>query len=783
MTRLYSLTSFLSAWLLFGIQPMIARALLPDLGGAPIVWNVCVVFFQLLLLCGYAYAHWTSRHMTAARQRGLHLALFALPLGLFAAAVFLHGAPIAIWPAARAWLAPDAQPILGMLGALTASVAAPCVILSATSPLLQRWYAQSGAQGADDPYFLYAASNLGSLAALVAYPLFVERYLSRAVQWWTWAGGFLVFAAMTSACAIAAARSGAGEASGASWPLPSLSYDRRSGSGATPRSYWRRLRWLALSAVPASLLLGVTGYITTDIAAVPLLWVIPLVLYLLSFVIAFARRPIIAHRVVMRYLPLALIVWSVTIVLGATEPASVLLAVHLAAFFWAALACHGELHRDRPAASDLTGYYLIVSFGGVFGGAANTFLAPAMFESYFEYPLAMLAAFLMAASPVPADATTRDASERAKQKTPLSLAIDIGVPVVAVLLVVIGASYLEAAGHSAEKALTDPAARYVRGTAYAVPLVWCLLWSARTVPFALGVAAVLCVVPMTSAVYGGVLHVERTLFGVHRVTVDAAGEFHLLIHGTTVHGRQRWSPEPAADPGSYYHADGPVGDLFRLIGAKPEARRIAVVGLGAGSLACYGRDRPEQHWTFYEIDPAVVRIARDTRYFTFLSDSFADSSRLAIIVGDARLQLAKAADGQFDLVILDAFSSDSVPVHLVTKEALALYLRKLARGGLVALHVSNRHLELRPLVAALAAAQDEPLVARARDDTITNLSPEEQRAGKQASVWVLLARDAADVAALPESWQPLAADPSVAAWTDEYASILAVAKDSFWPVK
>jgi hypothetical protein len=543
------------------------------------------------------------------------------------------------------------------------------------------------------------------------------------------------------------------------------------------------LRWLGLAAVPSSLLLGVTGYITTDIAAVPLLWVIPLVLYLLSFVIAFARRRGISHRVVMRYLPLALVVWSVTIVLGATEPASVLLAVHLVTFFWAALACHGELYRDRPAAEDLTGFYLIVSLGGVIGGAIVTFLAPAVFESYLEYPLAMLAAFLVATSPVPAAARLPAASRGAQRKTPLALAIDIGVPVVAVLLVVIGASYLEAAGHTAEKALTDPAARYLRGTAYTVPLVWCFVWSSRSLPFALGVAAVLGVVPMTSAVYGGVLHVERTLFGVHRVTVDAAGEFHLLIHGNTVHGRQRWSPEPSANPGSYYHADGPAGDLFRLIGAKPEARRIAVIGLGAGSLACYGRDKPEQHWTFYEIDPAVVRIATNPRYFTFLSDSFADRSRLSIVVGDARLQLAKAADGQFDAIIFDAFSSDSVPVHLVTKEALALYLRKLARGGLVALHVSNRHLELRPLVGALAAAQDEPLVALARDDTLADVTDHQRRDGKQASVWVVLAREAADIAPLPETWQPLATNARVAAWTDEYASILAVAKDSFWPAE
>jgi hypothetical protein len=271
------------------------------------------------------------------------------------------------------------------------------------------------------------------------------------------------------------------------------------------------------------------------------------------------------------------------------------------------------------------------------------------------------------------------------------------------------------------------------------------------------------------------------MFGVHRFTVDAAGESHLLIHGNTVHGRQRWSPAPSVSPGSYYHPDGPAGDLFKLIRARHAAPRIAVVGLGAGSLASYAQIAPGEHWTFYEIDPAVVRIARNPRYFTFLREAFPDDSRLSIVVGDARLQLEKAADGQFDVIILDAFSSDSVPVHLLTTEALGMYLRKLAGGGLIALHVSNRHLELRPLLAAVAAAQDEPPAVLSRDDTLATMTAEERQDGKQASQWVVMARGGSDLASLPDSWQPLAPDPRVAAWTDEYASILAVAKDSFWP--
>jgi hypothetical protein len=734
LTVLFSATLFLSAALSFSVQPMIGKMVLPLLGGVPAVWNTCMVFFQSTLLLGYAYAHWSTRWVGSRYHALTHLGLMLLP----AAAL-----PITISQRMIGSVPVDANPIPWLLGFLALTAGLPLLVVSATAPLLQKWFASTTHPDAGNPYFLYAASNAGSLLGLLGYPILIEPRLRLAQQSWFWAIGYGILVVLVLCCVMTMWRRRAPEAAsdtGASNNLES----------SQPVTWRRRLRWMLLAFVPSSLMLGVTTYITTDVAPIPLLWVLPLGLYLLTFIFVFARRPLLAPAWLGRVLCLLAVVLIIIITVEVTEPAWLIVTLHLLAFFAAAMVCHSELAKDRPPAARLTDFYLCLSVGGVMGGIMNALVAPLLFRRVWEYPLVML----LACAVRPVTPATTVPTQKPWQK--LLWPLGIGLLMAGLIL-------------SLQNSSATPAALGTLAI-FGVPALLTYRLVKRPHQFALSLVAMLVASSLYTASQGRILYIERDFFGVLRVTIDPQGKFHQIVQGNTVHGRQSTDPSQATEPLSYYHRTGPVGQVFEAFNAAPAAPRVAVIGLGAGALACYAQ--PEQDWTFYEIDPAVQRIAEDPRYFTYLRHSSA--AKLNVVLGDARLQLQKSPERQYGLLVLDAFSSDAIPVHLLTREAVRLYLDKLADGGLIAFHISNRRLDLKPVVANLA--DDAGLVCLNRDDFL--ISTNESAQGKQASQWVVLSRKREDLGALPSDkrWQPLPARTSFGLWTDDFSNIISLLK-------
>lgn len=777
MTALTSMTLFLSAWLLFTVQPMVAKHLLPELGGTPLVWNTCLVFFQSILLGGYCYAHILSRRISFRHQLLTHSILLPFPLLLCGLSAASGENPLYPFQALREWLSWGVHPIVSILIVLATGIGLASFMLSSNAPLLQHWYSCMKSGSRCDPYFLYAASNAGSLTALLGYPV-IECYLDLYQQAWVWCGGYLGLSILIIICTRKLWKTSIKEISDR---VPELTTvppytDFRDGA-RTPMTGARMLRWMALAAGPSSLLMSVTNVITTDVAAVPLIWVIPLALYLTTYILAFGRKQWIPYQLVIRYLPLVLILWAIPYLIKATEPASVLFVIHLTAFFLMSLACHGALHRDRPAPDHLTSFYLCLSAGGVLGSIVTAFLAPLVFDDFFEYPIVMIVCFALTNRMSP--------SERISETLPnevgsisLRLIGDIAIALTCGLFVVAAALGLDAMGFSAARSLDDIQVRYLRGAAFALPLVILSIWSHRTLRFLLGFGIILLGAHLSSLT-GQVIYNERTWFGVHRVTWDPGHRFHQIVHCNTVHGRQRWPPIQGAPPSSYYHPTGPLQDVFESQRERGTFRQIAIAGLGAGCIAHYGHGANDQHWTFFEIDPAVVRIASDPRFFTFLHDTFPEKTRLNIVIGDARLKMAEQPDAVFDLIVLDVFSSDSIPVHLLTQEALIIYKSKLADKGMLVFHISNRHLDLRGLLASLAGTYKAPLVCFGCDDLIGAQTPQEVEDGKMPSQWVVMARHISHLGPLADRngrWEMLPASSGISPWTDSYANILAVLK-------
>jgi hypothetical protein len=763
LPALFALTLFVSAVLLFVVQPMAGKVLLPLAGGTPAVWNTCLVFFQVALLLGYLYAH----RLTAAptrRQVGLHLAVAAVGI---AAAFLLRPNPD--------WVPADSDyPVFGLAAFLAALVGVPFFVLSATAPLLQRWFAATGHRSAADPYFLYAASNAGSLLGLLGYPFLVEPYLALGEQRWLWVVGFAGLVGLMAACGVVVGRAflpsplaGEGPAVRGEAPAPSEARpltpnpSPARGEGSQAPSRLRVLKWIALAALPSSLLMGVTTHLTTDVAPVPLLWVVPLALYLLSFVIVFARWPEAARRVIGRVAPALLVFLVVALLTAATEPITLVAGVHLAAFFGVALLCHGELAHDRPAREYLTAFYLALSAGGVLGGLFNALVAPVLFShlGLVEYPLAIVLAGLV--RPV------RGGSLAPLRVKPWDVMLVLAFGVVAAALALCVPQFV--------RMPTDPASpdalavRLVRGgLMYGLPAVVAFALVRNPVRFAACLAMLLFAGQLDAGPHGETLLTERNFFGTLRVTRSADGQFIRLVHGTTQHGQQRTDEPGPPRPMMYYHQNGPVGRLFAKL--PPERKkRVGVVGLGCGAMAAYAE--PGQEWTFYEIDPAVVRIASDPEYFTFLSECKVAPE---IVLGDARRKLADEPDGHFDLIVLDAFSSDAIPVHLLTREAFALYARKLARGGVLAFHLSNRYLDLPPLVARLGADHDPPFAIKVDRDMPSDRDRDD---GKFPSVWAVLARDPSDLGTVVKDahWQTEPVRPGPL-WRDDFSNLLAVWK-------
>ena len=672
-------TLLLSSFLLFLVQPMFGKMVLPLLGGTPSVWNTAMLFFQATLLAGYAYSHLIVSRLSLGRQMLVHLSVLAVPLLVV---------PIALPQGLRP--PTDGTPIGWLLLLMTTTVGLPFFAVSTTAPLLQRWFSRTDHPSGSDPYFLYAASNAGSLAALVAYPLAVEPLFVLERQSWLWAAGYAALVAAVALCAVVAWGRRSSGSEGAEQTIPATKKIAMS----------RRLRWIALALVPSSLMIGVTTHLSTDIAAIPLLWVIPLTLYLVTFIVTFSKVGPRVHRSFRRAAPLMALLLIFSVATNMQRPIGALLLLHLATFFAIAMALHGELNRDRPAPERLTEFYLWISVGGALGGVVNALIAPAVLDSLAEYPLMIVAGCLLMMGAL-------ELSPGLGRR--LRLALTLGVPV--------------------------------------------------------GMLALTLWVTVIMAGKGDALVSERNFFGIHRVTQD---ETHLkLVHGTTVHGSQSLDPDHALEPLTYYHRTGPVGQIFETFGADPSRSNVGVVGLGAGSLACYGT--PAQQWTFYEIDPAIERVARDT--FSFL-DGCGGTER--VVIGDARLTLADTPAGGHDLLVIDAFTSDAIPVHLVTEEALDLYENKLSPDGLLAFHVSNRYLDMIPVLAALA--DGEGLTAMQRIDR--EVTRAQSLLGKTPSQWVLMSRERSQLQPLFDDprWSEIRSSPSVRGWTDSYSNILSVFK-------
>jgi hypothetical protein len=748
------------------MQPMVGKMILPLLGGTPAVWSTCMVFFQAALLGGYAYAHASTAWLRVSRQAILHMAVLALPLAVLPLAVnpaFLRGG--------------ETNPVLDVLTLLSVSVGLPFLVVSATAPLLQKWFTHTGHPAARDPYFLYAASNLGSMLALLGYPTLVEPRLHlRGAGWLSqtqlWSLGYLVLAVLTALCALTLWRRA---------PDPATAPEEATPDAATEDGLgWaRRLRWVVLAFVPSSLLLGVTTYITTDLAAVPLLWVLPLAIYLLTFILAFGRWPVLLHRlVVAAALPVVLPVIFL-MVSSFTEPIWVTVLWHLLLLLVIALACHGTLALDRPAPRHLTEFYLLISVGGVLGGLFNALVAPLIFSSLIEYPLVMVLACMLLSGRGAAPGGAGSAAVRA-----------------AALVLVVGALALILYSESATLRLDFSfLARMLNGSServtkwldpleltlnklliYGPPLV--VAFFLRRCPLALGaaLAAVLVVAGFVDARNSDQIRQSRSFFGVLRILRDRDEKGYTeLRHGTTLHGRQSLEPARRAEPLSYYHLRGPIGQLFAELDRRGSARRMAVIGLGTGTLAAYAR--AGDALTFYEIDRLVREIAFDPAYFTYAVDARDRGATLQVELGDARIRLdavrRERPQERYDVILVDAFTSDAIPVHLLTREAIRLYLEMLAPRGILALHISNRYLRLEPVVANLA--EDAGLGGRLIQDGDTG-----EIKGATEATWVLLARTPEDFGGLATDarWTAvrLETEPRVGTWTDDFHNLLSVFK-------
>jgi SAM-dependent methyltransferase len=728
MLVLYTLTIFVGAALLFLVQPMVGRMVLPLLGGSPAVWNTAMVFYQAVLLSGYAYAHFATRRLAPRRQVLVHFIVLLLPLLVL---------PIGI---PKGWTPPTAHnPIPWLLALLLVAAGLPFFAVSVTSPLLQRWFSTSGHRGASDPYFLYAASNCGSLLALVGYPVLIEPHMGLAEQSRWWMVGYGLLVALTVACGLWLRRTAPGPAS-----VTRPSEEARLSEQLTAS---RRLRWVLLALVPCSLMLSVTTYITSEVAPIPLLWVIPLGVYLLSFILVFAKKRLLPHRWMIALLPFAVAAVVYTLVARMVQPIGWLIGMHLAGLFIVAMVCHGELANDRPAPEHLTEFYLWMSVGGVIGGMFNALLAPLLFSTVLEYPLSLVLACLLAPG-------LRSNTQSARAR--------LAGACFAVMPGLLGAVLLVITRNE-----TSWPPDLAKAVMYGVPAALCLVFLRRPVRFGLSIFAVLLACWLVPGYKDQTLCVERSFFGIHHVSLDPTGRYHWLSNGNTIHGVQSLEPSRRDVPLAYFTQTGPFGQAYAALPDELK-QRVGVIGLGAGSLSCYAK--PGEDWTFFEIDPLVERIARDPRYFSFLDDSRAD---VHVLLGDARLSLRHVPDNRFGVLELDAYSSDTIPLHLITREALALYLQKLAPNGLLIFHISNRHLRLERVFAVLA--QDAHLACLVQADPPGGPN-ELLETGKIASKWVIMARDRA-------TFGPLANDPrwksppprlKTALWTDDYASVFSV---------
>jgi SAM-dependent methyltransferase len=728
---LFSVAAFSGAALLFILELMFSRMVLPLMGGTASVWTTCLLFYQVVLLAGYAYSHILPGALGLRRHALLHIALLLFSLLLL---------PVGVRQ--ELGLPSSEHPVAWLLVLLTASIGLPFLLVSSTAPLLQRWLAATDRPEGVDPYFLYAASNGGSLLALLLYPTVLEPALRLGTQARAWSLGYTILGGLLAICAGWALR---GRLAGRSHlatdvPAPGRSAASRNGD---------RLRWTALALVPSSLLLGITTYLTADIAAVPLLWVVPLVVYLLTFILTFARRPLLPHSAMLRVQPILAVPLIVFLFWGAYLTSPRLMPFHLATFFVTAMVCHGQLARTRPPAGRLTEFYLCIALGGALGGAFNVLIAPLLFTTVLEYPLMLVAACALRP---PSGMGPPGAGVRRLRLATL-LAADA-------LLVLVAILFQRGFGFD-----LGPDGLGIGGAVVITCLVAVLCYAerGRALRLAGALGSVVLAAGVVRALRPDIVLAGRNFYGTHEV-MDGRHGVRYLLHGTTIHGAQITESARRREPTSYYSRQGPLGDVFRAL-PQNQGRQVAVIGLGTGSAAAYAQ--AGERWIFYEIDPAMERIARDRRLFTFLDDA---PGKTETRLGDGRLLMDREPPAAFDVIVLDAFSSDATPVHLLTVEAISLYLEKLKPNGLVLFHLSNRFLDLEPVVAGLA--RELQLEGRVRRDLL--LTPDRARRGENGSIWAAVTRPGRLPAALDgtATWVDLGTIRRIAPWRDDYSSII-----------
>lgn len=729
---LFAGTLFTSAALMFVLQPMFGKILLPLLGGSPAVWNTCMVFYQSILFLGYLYAHYLSTRLNQHKQILVHIAVIlvsflALPVGL----------PDNISPPT------ENNPTFWLLGVLFLSIGLPFFVVSTTAPLIQKWFANVGHHTSDDPYYLYAASNIGSLIALLSYPFLLEPNIGLANQKSYWSVGFLVLCLLIASCAYTLWK--ARQAQDAA---------EEPASQDDELSIYTELHWLALAFVPSSLLLGLTTFISTDIASVPLLWIIPLTLYLLTFVIVFSKWHDRVHPLMVKLQPMVLLPFiAYSFINPAVLPYWVDLGLHLSAFFLAVMVCHGELARLRPNTKHLTTYYLVMSFAGMLGGMFNTFVAPFIFNAVYEYPLMIIAALLL--RPGLLD------SVRNRKEWLMQL-------IFPALLIIVGLGLFFS---------IDDLPQYLDTIGVGLILLAGLTYAFRSQPLTLALLTGILIF-FTFGLHGLLSHTlyqERTFFGVLSVResmlTNEQGQpekYREFYHGTTKHGAQRLADKDSRTPSTYFSHQGPIGQLFSEYDKVNDNWVVGIIGLGAGTLSCY--TKPQQNWTFYELDPLVVDVASNPAYFTFISQC---NPKMTMTVGDARLSLEKEPDHKFDLFVVDAFSSDSIPTHLLTQEAIKLYFDKIKPDGILALHITNRHLALKKVLAS----HEKQLQLSA---LIQEFKPQQEIPLVVATDWVVMAKKPETLEFLRQSqlgsWQKLPLNFDAKPWTDDFTNIVTIWK-------
>jgi SAM-dependent methyltransferase len=704
---------FVSAALLFVVQPMVAKLLLPHLGGSSAVWTTCMLFFQAALLAGYGYAHLGARFLSPRKQAAAHV-----PLMLIA----FVSLPIAL---PEIGLDASQTPVSWLLVALVLAVGLPFFVVSTSAPLLQHWFAHTGHETADDPYHLYAASNLGSMTSLLGYPFLIEPFLGVRTQTIVWTVVYGLFVALTIACA---------------WKIRDVRQTRASkatsAEEAPPLSWKKRLYWVTYAFVPSSMMLAVTQYLTTDIAAVPLLWVLPLAIYLLTFILVFASRPFWLPEWFRIGLPLFAI--GVMIATAYKVPMWIGILAHLASFFLFAMFFHGALAKDRPHPSHLTEFFLLLSVGGALGGVFNGVIAPVVFDRALDYYLIVVVAVALI---VPAKWRIENPH---------------GNPwLIPTLLVPVAGFYLYAMDFWA---LKDPLT-VVFTVFILAPIYLFSVWRPR-----LENAGLAMVIALGAASYmdtPGIITYERSFFAAYKVyerDYSRAGRFRKFSHGTTTHGAQSLDPDKETTPVSYHHPEGPVGQILERIPHE----EVLVVGLGAGAMTSYAK--PGTHFDIFEIDPLVYAIAQE--HFTYLDHC---GDRCTVTIGDGR-RLIEEADKKWDIIFLDAYNSDAVPTHLLTREALDLYLEKLAPDGVIVFHVSNRYLDIEGVVGGIV--KDAGLVAR----TQLHIPPKRERREKQidASKYTVVARELDDFHAIKDEERWREVEPADIVWTDDFTNIITV---------